>query len=89
MALTLESFDTSDFYCKVRSDLVNGVMTVSGDQWPVLVYENQEYDPEHPWEGLFRSKLLVWVSIQLVITIYLFTDMRCRLSSSYLHCQVP
>ena len=89
MALTLESFDTSDFHCRVRSDLANGVMTVSGDQWPVLVYENQEYDPEHPWEGLFRSKLLVWVSIQLVVMIYVSTDLKFRPLSLYLHRQVP
>jgi hypothetical protein len=38
-------------------------MTVSGDQWPMLLYADQEYDPEDPWNGLFRSRLLVWVSV--------------------------
>jgi hypothetical protein len=38
-------------------------MAVHGDQWLVVVYMNQEYDPEEPWEGLFRSQLLVWVGI--------------------------
>jgi hypothetical protein len=36
-------------------------MAVSGDQWPLLVYANNEYDPEDPWEGLFRNRLLIWV----------------------------
>lgn len=38
-------------------------MTVRGDQWPMLLFANQEYDPDNPWEGLFRSQLLVWVNI--------------------------
>ena len=36
-------------------------MVVYGDQWPMLLFANQEYDPDNPWEGLFRSQLLVWV----------------------------
>ena len=46
---------------RVRTKLSSGEMAVSGDQWPLLVYANQQYDPEDPWEGLFRSQLLVWV----------------------------
>jgi hypothetical protein len=38
-------------------------MAVSSDQWLMLVYENQEYDPDNPWSGLFRSQLLVYVSV--------------------------
>jgi hypothetical protein len=45
---------------EIRAKLSSGEMAVSGDQWPLLVYANQEYDPEDPWEGLFRSQLLVW-----------------------------
>jgi hypothetical protein len=37
-------------------------MVVRGDQWPLLVYAKQVFDPEEPWDGLFRSELLVWVS---------------------------
>jgi len=46
----------------MRAKLASGEMAVSGDQWPMLVYADQEYDPEEPWDGLFRSRLLVWVS---------------------------
>jgi len=27
----------------------------------MLVYADQKYDPQDPWSGLFRGKLLVWV----------------------------
>jgi len=45
----------------VRDGLKNDEITVAGDQWPLLVYTDCAYDPEEPWEGLFRNKLLVWV----------------------------
>jgi hypothetical protein len=45
----------------VQEKLRSGEITVCGDQWPLLVYEDQNYDPEEPWDGLFRSRLLVWV----------------------------
>lgn len=44
-------------------------MVVSGDQWPMLVYGDQEYDSEDPWNGLFRSQILVWVSVSLLSSI--------------------
>ncbi|TDL14632.1 hypothetical protein BD410DRAFT_858948 [Rickenella mellea] len=44
----------------VRESLASGTLAVSGDQWPLLVYANQEYDVNEPWKGLFRSQLLVW-----------------------------
>ena len=47
--------------CSVREGLKNDEITVAGDQWPLLVYADCAYDPEEPWEGLFRNKLLVWV----------------------------
>jgi len=46
----------------VRTKLASGELIVCGDQWPMLVYANQEYDPKDPWNGLFKSQLLIWVS---------------------------
>ena len=46
---------------RVREQLSSGELSVRGDQWPMLVYADQEYDPQEPWEGLFRSQILVWV----------------------------
>ena len=43
--------------------LANGDIRVSGDQWPLLLYKDQKYDPDKPWDGLFRCKLLVLVSL--------------------------
>ena len=45
----------------MRAKLSSGELAVRGDQWPLLVYANQEFDPEDPWNGLFRSRLLIWV----------------------------
>lgn len=52
-------------------------MAVAGDQWPLLVYENQEYDEEVPWRGLFRSNILVWVGISFAIVLlyYILSDL--------------
>jgi hypothetical protein len=36
-------------------------MTVTGDQWPIFLYQGEHYDPEDPWNGLFRNSLLVSV----------------------------
>jgi len=47
---------------RIRAKLVSGEMAVRGDQWPLLVYARQEFDAEEPWDGLFRSELLIWVS---------------------------
>ena len=45
----------------MRAQLASGELVVSGDQWPLLVYERGAYIPEEPWDGLFRNELLVWV----------------------------
>jgi hypothetical protein len=39
------------------------VLVPSGDQWPRFLYRNFEYDPDDPWEGLFRSGLLLSVRL--------------------------
>ncbi|KAF8227769.1 hypothetical protein L208DRAFT_1294966, partial [Tricholoma matsutake] len=44
----------------VCEKLSSGEMPVHGYQWLMLVYADQEYDPKNPWEGLFRSWILVW-----------------------------
>lgn len=43
---------------------------VTGDQWPIFVYAGYTYDPEDPWNGLFRSPLLVCVNAHQTSTIY-------------------
>jgi hypothetical protein len=40
-------------------------MLIPGDQWPIFLYGGYTYDPEDPWRGLFRSRLLVSVGVCL------------------------
>jgi hypothetical protein len=48
---------------RVKDKLRSGELVVSGDQWPIFLYNGYTYDSEDPWNGLFRSSLLVSVSI--------------------------
>ena len=41
-------------------------MIIAGDQWPVFLYHGYNYDPQDPWNGLFRSALLVVVNFALI-----------------------
>ncbi|TEB28913.1 hypothetical protein FA13DRAFT_1632890, partial [Coprinellus micaceus] len=44
---------------KIRRDLASGALVPTGDLWPRFLYRYFEYNPKEPWEGLFRSSLLV------------------------------
>ncbi|KAG2737594.1 hypothetical protein P692DRAFT_20761377 [Suillus brevipes Sb2] len=44
---------------ETKQKLQSGEIAVSGDQWPLFVYANEAYDPDDPWNGLLRSRLLV------------------------------
>jgi len=46
---------------RTRTKLMSGELAVRGDQWPLLLYAKQKFDPEEPWDGLLRSELLIWV----------------------------
>jgi len=51
-------------------------MTAHGDQWPLLLYAKQEFNPDEPWDGLFRNQLLIWVGThKFSIFIALFTPL--------------
>ncbi|KAG6912168.1 hypothetical protein DXG01_016779, partial [Tephrocybe rancida] len=43
----------------IKQKLQRGELLVSGDEWPVFVYHGYTYDAEDPWNGAFRSQLLV------------------------------
>ncbi|KAG2097265.1 uncharacterized protein F5147DRAFT_747488 [Suillus discolor] len=45
---------------KTKENLRSGEMLVCGDQWPIFLYANHVYDPEDPWCGLLRSRLLIY-----------------------------
>jgi len=46
---------------RVKNQLRSGELAIAGDQWPIFLYVDCDYDPER--NGLLRSALLVSVSI--------------------------
>nr|VWO98455.1 Cation transport ATPase [Ganoderma boninense] len=49
---------------RIHNGLKSGSMIVKSDQWPIFIYLNGVYDPDSPWTGLLRGRLLVNVSVQ-------------------------
>ena len=49
-------------------------MVVLGDQWPIFLYNGYNYDPDNPWNNLFRSSILVLVSIKQIVLLGHDTD---------------
>ncbi|KIM71880.1 hypothetical protein PILCRDRAFT_16629 [Piloderma croceum F 1598] len=44
---------------ETKERLRSGEMAVPGDLWPIFLYHGYNFDPEDPWNGLFRSSLLI------------------------------
>ncbi|PIL33183.1 hypothetical protein GSI_04633 [Ganoderma sinense ZZ0214-1] len=44
---------------QTKAGLQNGSLVVRSDQWPIFMYLNGVYDPDSPWTGLLRGRLLV------------------------------
>ncbi|PSS05514.1 hypothetical protein PHLCEN_2v3796 [Hermanssonia centrifuga] len=42
-----------------KEQLRLGEIQLSGEQWSHFLYQNYTFNPANPWEGLFRSELLV------------------------------
>ncbi|KAG2091352.1 uncharacterized protein F5147DRAFT_748142 [Suillus discolor] len=45
---------------ETKQSLKSGETAVRGDQWPIFLYAGYVYDPEDPWTGLLRSKILIF-----------------------------
>jgi hypothetical protein len=72
---------------RIKEKLRSDEMSVSGDQWPVFLYHGYSYDHEDPWNSLFRSALLVSLSIEsrsICLAIEM-TDHLHRATNTYLH----
>lgn len=48
---------------RIRKGLDSGELGVPGEHWPTFVYESYIYDSAQPLLGLFKSAILVSVSI--------------------------
>lgn len=48
---------------RIRKELDSGELAVPGEHWPTFVYEGYIYDDTRPLLGLFKSAILVCVSI--------------------------
>ncbi|KAG1844356.1 hypothetical protein F4604DRAFT_1689115 [Suillus subluteus] len=60
---------------RTKQNLQSGVISISGDQWPLLLYANKAYDPDDPWNGLLRTRLLINVFKLLgAILVFSHTD---------------
>jgi hypothetical protein len=71
---------------RIRSSLKKKELSVPGNHWPIFLYRNEDYDPEEPWRGFCRSKLLVSVRTFCSMSGYLL--MCFRVISTSLHLLV-
>lgn len=68
-----ESTALTENMCRLKKKLRSGELLVPGDQWPLFVYAGQVFDPEDPWKGLFKSRIMVQVT-PFLIYHHLFSD---------------
>ncbi|KAH6867767.1 hypothetical protein BKA70DRAFT_1132631, partial [Coprinopsis sp. MPI-PUGE-AT-0042] len=43
----------------IHNKLRSAQLVLTGDQWPVFLFQNHKYDPQDPWNGLLRGPLLI------------------------------
>lgn len=56
---------TSQKLPRIKEKLRTGDLLVTGDQWSIFLYQGEQYDADDPWNGLFRSSILVCVSFSI------------------------
>lgn len=68
MCTLLTSFSLIVF--RTRRGLRSGEISVSGDSWPIFLYQNSQFNIDNPWDGLLQGTLLVTVSTTTYPQIY-------------------
>lgn len=63
------------FYSRIQTKLRSGELSALGDEWPSFLFHGYIYDPEDPWNGLFRSSLLVKVRL---VCLWLYANLLIR-----------
>lgn len=72
----------------VKQGLRSGELGVSGDQWPLFLFAGYKFNPEDPWDGLFRSPLLLCVCTYIDKTLTGANFLLNRLLNISSHLQV-
>lgn len=67
---------------RIKENLRSGELAVSGDQWPIFLYQGYAYDADDPWNGLCRSAILV--SVKLMFDWLQFANGSLRRTNIYL-----
>lgn len=57
------SFKGSFLIYRIQRKLWNNKICITAHTYPVLLYENNNYNPEHAEHGLLHNWVLVWVSL--------------------------
>jgi hypothetical protein len=81
-------FSLSNYNVRVKRQLRDKELVVSGTNWPLFLYRNDIYNEEEPWIGLFRSSLLVKACLSLSLGIHLCpdTEVLIRHTNTSSHC---
>lgn len=78
----------SNHLCRTRKNLRSGELAIPGDQWPIFLWEDLEYNPEDAWKGFLRNTLLVTVCTIFYNLITIAHDSPSRHLNTYLPHQV-
>ncbi|KAG2050583.1 hypothetical protein BDR06DRAFT_983905 [Suillus hirtellus] len=73
---------------RTKQSLKSGETAVHGDQWPMFLYAGYDYDPEDPWKGLLKSKILIYYGFKYMFTSPSSVDKEPKAmhsSNAYLH----
>ena len=52
-------------FIRIKEKLHSGELAVSGNQWPLFLYQWYNYDPKDPWNGLLKNTLLIFTCVSL------------------------
>lgn len=55
--------------------LKNHLLIPGGENWPIVLYRDEAYNPEEPWDGLLQGKLLVMVHPSSPLFFYMIYDL--------------